>query len=232
MHSVRCLKFENYPLCPQLSQHCPDQCESVLPAPLHQRHPEDLPERRQGLSLSQRHRLLHSCVPLPWTTEQQLWYDSLFCGSPFSHTATLDLLSAITGSGSVLKRPAPESTVRMHRMAFMFTPCPTYSLSPQSCGWPPCWTTGSCRCELCLMTTPTDRLSWQSELKQDTHSATSCPSTSMWVSVHPITAPVHVIGRGDISILYHDMTLDIVMILDVLISWHKCLFLVLMAALQ
>lgn len=60
---------------PQLSKHSPDQRESLLPATFHQRHPEDLPERRQRIGLSERHGLLYHALPLPHTTEQQLWYN-------------------------------------------------------------------------------------------------------------------------------------------------------------
>lgn len=63
--------------CPQLSEHSPDQRESLLPATFHQCDPEDLPERRQRIGLSERYRLLHHRLPLTRTAEQQLWYNPL-----------------------------------------------------------------------------------------------------------------------------------------------------------
>lgn len=88
--------------CPQLSKHSPDQCESVLPAALHQCHSEDLPEGRQRISLSQCHCLLHNRLPLPWITQQQLWYHTLFFHKPQSHRLSLSNLyvSVVNGPGT------------------------------------------------------------------------------------------------------------------------------------
>lgn len=60
---------------PQLSKHSPDQRESLLPAAFHQCDTEDLPERRQRISLSECDSLLYHGLPLPRTTRHQLWYD-------------------------------------------------------------------------------------------------------------------------------------------------------------
>lgn len=88
--------------CPQLSKHSPDQCESVLPAALHQCHSEDLPEGRQRISLSQCHCLLHNRLPLPWITQQQLWYHTLFFHKPQIHRLSLSNLyvSVVNGPGT------------------------------------------------------------------------------------------------------------------------------------
>lgn len=149
-HMAKNVILLDCPLCPQLSKHSPDQCESVLPATLHQCHSKDLPEGRQRLSVSQCHCLLHSRLPLPRTTRQQLWYNSTM----ITKTASEGIL-----------QPSPS----------VLTTC----FPSQNCGCRPCWMTGSCLHGPCLMTAPTDRLSWQCECTQDRLSVTNCPSTSM-----------------------------------------------------
>lgn len=83
------------PCCPQLSKHSPDQCKSVLPATLYQCHSKDLSERRQRLSVSQCHCLLHSRLPLPRTTKQQLWYNSSF----FLYTSKFSTITKTANEG-------------------------------------------------------------------------------------------------------------------------------------
>lgn len=135
---------------PQLSEHRPDQRESLLPATFHQRHPEDLPERRQRIGLSQRYGLLHHGLPLPRTAEQQLWYD------PFT-----DVYSPMVGPRSGPRSPS----------------VPPARRPPQTSGFPPRWTTGRCLRGRCLMTAPTGRPSWRSGFTRAEPSATDFPST-------------------------------------------------------
>lgn len=161
---------------PQLSKHSADQRESVLPAALHQRHSEDLPEGGQRVGLSQRHRLLHYRLPLPRPTHKQLQYDTLYF---------LPSLILIMRTGTVVNWPDMHNNYK--RDLPTLTICPNYLPSPQICGCRPCWMTGSCLRGPCLTTAPTVRPSWRFEFTQDKRSATECLSMSMWAMLHTST---------------------------------------------